>query len=185
MAKVIFSFNGIQTSIQCFKEDKMATICKKFATKIDADINSLYFLYGGIKINLDLSFDQLANPIDKSSNSMNILVYQFENEQFICPKCGEKMKFDKKLIDGLTSSNNDMSDTLEGLKIQVQNIMNDIVNNKSINYIKSQLKNINIIINNAISELKKNEERISQLTNFTQTNDIIKKPNVILGVLDI
>ena len=80
MTKVIFSFNGIQTSIQCFKEDKMATICKKFATKIDADINSLYFLYGGIKINLDLSFDQLANPIDKSSNSMNILVYQFENE---------------------------------------------------------------------------------------------------------
>ena len=50
------------------------------------------------------------------------------------------MKFDKKLIDGLTSSNNDMSDTLEGLKIQVQNIMNDIINNRSINSINSQLK---------------------------------------------
>ena len=43
MAKVIFSFNGIQTTIQSLKEEKMESICKKFASKIDIDINSIYF----------------------------------------------------------------------------------------------------------------------------------------------
>ena len=46
--------------------------------------------------------------MDNSHNNMNILVYQNENEQFTCPKCGEKIKFEKKLIDNLSSSNNDM-----------------------------------------------------------------------------
>ena len=41
MAKVVFIFNGVKTTIQCQKEDKMIQICQKFATKIDANINSL------------------------------------------------------------------------------------------------------------------------------------------------
>ena len=63
--------------------------------------------------------------------------------------------------------------------------MNDIANNKTINYINYQLKNINIIINNAISELKKNNEQIDKLINFNQINNTIKKTNVIEGVLNI
>ena len=116
---------------------------------------------------------------------MYILVYQYENEKFTCPKCGEKIKFNKKLIDILSTSNNDINDILVGLKIQIENVMQDIGNNKAINYINSQLKNINIIINNAISELKKNKENINQLCNFNQTHDLIKKQNIIEGELDI
>ena len=44
----------------------MKDICLKFSFKINIDITSLYFLYGGEKINLNLTFEQLANSIDKN-----------------------------------------------------------------------------------------------------------------------
>ena len=72
MALVIFMFKGIKTIIQCLKEDKMENICKKFSTKIDQDINSLYFIYNRTQINLKLSFEQQANYLDKESNIMNV-----------------------------------------------------------------------------------------------------------------
>ena len=98
MAKVIFSFNGIKAEIQCLKEDKMINICKKYVSKINVDLNSLYFLYSGQKINLDLTFNELSNNIDKNTNRMKILVFQYENEKFICPKCGERIKFNRKIL---------------------------------------------------------------------------------------
>ena len=190
MAKVEFIFKGIPTTIQCFKEDKMKDICRKFVSKINVDINSLFFLYGGKTINMDLSFNQISNSIDNSNKKMNILVYQNENEILICPKCGAKIKFDTKLIDDISSSNNDIEDILNGLKIQVENVINDILNQKSTNYIKSQLKNINIIINNVNLEIKKNNEKINKLTIFNQNNcnssiSINSKNSIIEGILDI
>ena len=180
MAKVIFFYNGNQTTIQCMKEDKMRNICQKFASKINIDINSLYFIYSGNKINYDLSFKNQANSIDNDENKMVILAFQNENEKLICPKCGEKINFDNKLTDKISLSNNDINDILEGIKIQIGNIMNDIINNQSTNYINNQLKNINIIINNTVSEIKK----INQLINLNQTNHLIKK-SIIEGELDI
>jgi len=89
MAKVIFMFKGIQTTIQCLKEDKMETICKKFTTKVDQNINSLCFIYNGTQINFKLSFEQKANYLDKDSNTMNVLVAEVDQDKIICPKCGE------------------------------------------------------------------------------------------------
>ena len=37
--------------------------------------NNLIFLYGANKINLDLTFNQICNQIDKQRNKINILVY--------------------------------------------------------------------------------------------------------------
>ena len=68
MAEAIFSFKGNNTTIQCLLGDKMKDICLKFSFKINIDINSLYFLYGGEKINLNLTFEQLANSMDKKKN---------------------------------------------------------------------------------------------------------------------
>ena len=44
----------------------------------------------------------------------------------ICPKCGEKIKFDKKLIDNIIIYNNDNNDISIGIKGQIDNIINDI-----------------------------------------------------------
>ena len=115
MAKVIFMFKGIQTTIQCLKEDKMETICKKFTTKVDQDINSLCFIYNGTQINLKLSFEQQANYLDKDSNTMNVLVDEIDQDKIICPKCGEKYNFDRELLNKLTSSNNNINDILVGI----------------------------------------------------------------------
>ena len=45
-AKIIFNLEGIKITIQCSQEDKIKDICQKYATKIDSNIKSLFFLYG-------------------------------------------------------------------------------------------------------------------------------------------
>ena len=56
MAKVAFSFSGTEITIQCLKNDRMKDICNRFATKMNMNMNSLLFLYGGNKINYGLTF---------------------------------------------------------------------------------------------------------------------------------
>ena len=72
MAKVIFILEGEETYIQCSQEDKMKDICNKYASKIDININLLLFLYGGNKINLELTFREQANSIDNNRNEIKI-----------------------------------------------------------------------------------------------------------------
>jgi hypothetical protein len=52
MAQVVFNYEGQLITIQCNKNDKMRDICSKLSIKINENINSLIFLYGGNKINL-------------------------------------------------------------------------------------------------------------------------------------
>ena len=106
MNQVEFNYNGNISYIQCNSNDKMGNICQKFATKISIDINSVYFLYSGNKINNELTFHQTANIVDKGRNQMNVLVFPFdvsnpnenennniiESKEIICPKCGESIK---------------------------------------------------------------------------------------------
>ena len=58
MATIVYIYNGISTSIQCSKEQKMRYICEKYCNKIDTNINSLIFLYGGNKLNLDKKYEE-------------------------------------------------------------------------------------------------------------------------------
>jgi surface protein len=136
-------------------------------------------------VNFELSFIEQANSLDKSNNKMTILVYRNNEEGLNCPKCGERIKFDTKIIDKLLEFNNDINDTLEGLKGNIENIINDIMNQKSNNYIKNQLKNVNIVINNIISEIKKNKLEVNKLNDLNKTQIEEFKKNKIKGILDI
>ena len=91
-AQINFNLEGINTTIQCSQEDKIKDICQKFATKIERNINSLLFLYGGNQINMELKFKEQANSMDINNNEMNVLVYKREKDDFICPLCNKKMK---------------------------------------------------------------------------------------------
>ena len=73
---VEFNFNGNKTNIQCLKTQKMEDICRKYTTKIQKDINTLYFLYNGGKLNLSLLLDEVANKNDKEENIMRIIVQE-------------------------------------------------------------------------------------------------------------
>ena len=53
--KVIFTLDGVDVSIQCSKEDKIKDICQKFANKVDKNLNSLLFLYGGNQFSFQVS----------------------------------------------------------------------------------------------------------------------------------
>ena len=94
-AKAIFTLDGDKLAIQCKTNDKMRDICQNFSTKINKDMNSLLFLYGGNLVNFELSFNSQASKIDRDKQEMKILVYNNEDEIFICPKCGEKIKLNK------------------------------------------------------------------------------------------
>ncbi len=69
MSEVIFSYKGNQTRIQCDENEKMKNICIRFSIKLNIDINKLYFLYNGDKLNEGLKLID----IKKNNNINNIL----------------------------------------------------------------------------------------------------------------
>ena len=101
MATVSFNFNGIETKVQCEKTAIMKNIIKNFGNKAQIDnVDNLCFIYGGNKLNSDLTFEQIATNVDKESNEMSVLVFQNEEEatkieglkeskNIICQKCKE------------------------------------------------------------------------------------------------
>ena len=66
MANVVFIFNGEKTLMQSRKEEKMKNICEKFVSKIGADMRNLHFIYGRNQLNLDMTFNEQANSMDKN-----------------------------------------------------------------------------------------------------------------------
>ena len=167
MSAAIFIFNGNKIKIQCSKEDKMKDICLKFVSKINININDIYFIYGGNIINLELKYKEIVNKID--NNEMTILVYEKEKEGLICPYCGGNINID---INNIILFNNNIKNKLNGLKSQLENITK--YNNNNIN---DQINNIIYIMENIIEEIKKNNEKIN--------NDKLKIENMIKGIIDI
>lgn len=102
MVEIEFIYEDKNTIIQCNLEDKIEDILQKYITKINKDMNSLYFLYGGQSIDKLLSFNQLINKQDKEQKKVTILVNDnldsTESESFclskyiICPKCKENSR---------------------------------------------------------------------------------------------
>ena len=87
-AKIIFTLDGVNITIQCSPEDKIKDICQKFATKVGSNINSFTFLYGGNQMNMELKFKEQANSFDQNNNEMNVLVDRKEIDDLTCPNCG-------------------------------------------------------------------------------------------------
>ena len=106
MARVDFHYNNNIIQILCDQNEIMEDICKKFTNKTNLDINDLFFLYSGNKLDLKLAFSQVINNIDKERNIMSIIVYKIASEYSnsnstiiksifpICPKCSEKVILD-------------------------------------------------------------------------------------------
>ena len=96
MSQVIFTYQSIETIIQCKTTEKLKDICHRYATKIKIDIDNLYFIYNGNIIN-----KELINEEDKKRNTMNILVIEINktlkndkiirSKDIICPKYYEEI----------------------------------------------------------------------------------------------
>ena len=175
-AKIIFSFNGIEVHIQCTLEDKIKDICKKYATKIDNNINSLLFLYGGNQMNMELKFKEQASSIDIYNKEMNVLVYKNENnDDFICPNCNKKIKLNTEKIDEIILINNNIKDIINEIKFTIDNIIKLSKDNN----ISFQLKNINIIVNTINEDINKNNEKLKKLLDennkLNEINEVLNK----------
>ena len=166
MAKVIFLFEGKETHIQCLQEDKMIDICNKYSSKINININSLYFLYNGGNINFSSTFKEQANSMDKKRNIMNILVFHNNNNGLKCQKWGEKINLD--IFDSILEHIKNQDDILIGIKNQIENL----INLYDIDKIKSQIKLTKIVIDNLINENKKSLNKIQDLLNNINNNTI-------------
>jgi hypothetical protein len=106
MSKIIFNYEGVYTTVACEENEKMKEICKKYGNKVLIDINNLYFLYNGNKINIELKLNEIINNYDKERKEVSILVINKNNivalnkekklEFPMCPKCNENIMLEVK-----------------------------------------------------------------------------------------
>ena len=106
---------------------------------------------------------------DISENEITILAYEKDESFLKYSNCGTNIN---------NKVNNDIIETLIGIKSQLENIINS---NNSINIMKSQIKNINLILDNSIKEIKKNNNKL-QISN---NNEIENKIKIIEGIINI
>ena len=154
-AKITFSFEGTDLIVQCLTQDKMKDICLKYAHKIQKDMKTLIFLYGGNLVQFELSFKEQASIIDRKYNEMKILVYKNE---------------DNKKIDEVILSTNNIKDRVNGIKLQIQ----FIIKNCPENMITLQLNNINYLLNGVNDDINKVNDKIKNLTGDYSNNGMIK-----------
>ena len=152
---IVFDINGIETIIQCDDKEQIIEAYKKYISYFETDISKINFIYKGKKINEKLSFDKIANSIDKKRNIINISLEGINNKNninekvinskdIICPICNEsiilKIK-DYKIF---------LSDCINGHKIN-NILLNEYENTQKIglsklicNLCKIQVKEINM-----------------------------------------
>ena len=166
MAEIVFIYDGQNIIVQCNINQKMKDICINLSNKINTDINSLTFLYGGGILNLEKKLNEITKE-----NKITILVYK--NEEEVCPKCGRILN--NKKLDEIILSNNKINKTLIGLKNQIENIINNLNNTKDIENANTQLENIIIVMINKINEdIKKinNELNIMKVNNININKEL-------------
>ena len=80
MVEVVFIYRGQNSIIQCNLNDKMKDIIKRFEMKLGKDINSLYFIYGGKKLEEELTLEKNINKDDIKLKKINIIVNDIDKE---------------------------------------------------------------------------------------------------------
>ena len=163
---VTFNFESSNITVQCLKTETMRTIIQRFETKIQQSADSYMYLYSGNQVNLDLTFEQQANHLDRESNQMIILVYKTESNGFKCPYCAKKIKLGEDLNDIIRAYNN-LKETINGIKSMLENIIKSSINNA----INNQLKIVNMTLNTINEDIKKNNEKLAKILNNNNTNE--------------
>ena len=109
MAQVEFIYKGITTIIPCQRSQKMEEICNNFINKTKIKEKEIYYFYGGkggAQFDKNLTFEQMANHLDKSRKKMSIVVQDNEVDNddksnttlknIICPECQNNIKMEIK-----------------------------------------------------------------------------------------
>ncbi len=99
--EIDFVYQGNKISILCSEKDLMKDIINKYSFKSKVEIDSVYCLYAGDKINENSILEKIIRKEDKNKKKIEILVVPKEDKnpkeseskvkskQVICPECGE------------------------------------------------------------------------------------------------
>ena len=99
-----FIYNANTINVQCKRNEYMKDIFKRYLIKINKDINDVYFICNGNKINGELKLEEINNK----DNEIKILVNDIndkitenkdilrQSKDIICPDCGEICLFNIK-----------------------------------------------------------------------------------------
>ena len=148
---VTFISEGNSMIIQCKTEEKMKDICQNYSNLMGINMNLLEFLYKG----KELDFELTLNEINKNDKDIKILVNKNEEVGLINQKSFENILIQKEKLDEIIKNNENIKETINGIKIMVDNV----IKNSEINEMNMQLKNINILLNNVSEDLDKNSEK--------------------------
>ena len=108
------------------------------------DLNKVYFLYNGNKINEELSFEELANEEDKSKNQINIALLEINNNNIII---NEELKKPKEIT--CLKCQENIFIKIEDIKIGVYSCIDkNKIEDININDLKNKLDILNIVCNN-------------------------------------
>ena len=158
-AQVIFIFNGMKTIIPCKANEKIINILERFSENIEININQIYCLYNGSKVNIKLKFEELINSEDKLMNIMNILIYEINN--YIDDNIHNNTKMSKGKI-----YKDNISAMIKDYKINFDNCKNIKINK----FEKKQKKDISKVLCFQCKGINKGNEYKNEFYRFTECN---------------
>ena len=197
MAKIEFNFKDKITIIDCQENDMMDEVCKKFASKVEIDINNIYFLYLGKKLDFNKTFNQVVNNLDKTRKTMSVLVNEIISKKLniniiessfpICPLCCEnsilEIKDYKINLQGCKnghSINNILINEYEKLqKIKLSKIACNECKTNNENDFNKEIYICNICKKNLCSKCNQEHDKSHKSFNYESKNFICKEHNEI------
>ena len=102
MIEITFFYEGCNYLLQSNSSDKMKDIFENFRKKVQAEKNTLFYLYLGNTINEELELERVISEDDKQTNKMKIIASLIDDcnesscenshksKDILCPQCGEK-----------------------------------------------------------------------------------------------
>ena len=160
-ATVIFNFRGNKKIIQCNNSEKMKNICEKFISQLKENKAKICFKYNNNIIKEELKFEEQINEIDKSLNSMIIIVEEEKEEK--------KLKLNKNNINSREIIYRDKMNYLKD-----DGIINKMIDNYIIAEIVIKENDINkdIRIINSYEEYQRNEIFSEYKEEYENENEI-------------
>ena len=125
--EIEFIYNQRKIIIEGNLNDKMKEFFLRFSIKTEKDLEKIYFLYNGYKINEDSTLKEISNWDINKGNAIQILVNDISNEDesfeniclkpskyIICPQCKENIRIciDNYKIKLYECKNNDIIDNI-------------------------------------------------------------------------
>ena len=180
MAKTEVLYNGTKIQIQCDENDKLETIFSKLGQKIEKKEDDLVFLYGGKLVDKNLTFNGLANSLDKERKTVSIIAVDDNDKKDNSTLLKENKELKEKL--------NEANKTIEEQKKEIQELKNQISMIKSEDM--KQINSLNQIIEKIEKENKQLKDSQKNIVNdtpkkiFVQFNSFGNEVNCAIPCLE-